>query len=121
MSYTYKSVHLPSPVEGKANFAPKMVVPNQALTMQEILERFTRGEALPIGKEFNFWEGDEDLEKISKLDITQRMEFIEHQKDVKKRWEEQERKREIREEAERLNKEAAAAKAADSAKADNTP
>lgn len=72
----------------------KIVVPNQSLSLEEILDRFTRGEPLPIGKDFNYdEEGDDDLEKVAAGDLVDREEYVEKLKETKRRYDVQEKKR----------------------------
>lgn len=73
-----------------------LTVPNQSLTLKEILKRFVRREALPIEQEGVYHEGDHDLEKVANEDIVVRYELLEEQRqkvrDLKKRLNEQEEK-----------------------------
>lgn len=63
----------------------KHVVPNQSMTLQQILQRFIKHEALPIVKEGFYAEGqDLDLEKVVQEDVTVREEiYQEHKEKVK--------------------------------------
>lgn len=45
------------------------VVPNQSLTLKDIIQRFIRKESLPIGREGIYNEQLGDLEKIAREDI----------------------------------------------------
>jgi len=54
-----------------------VVVPNQSMTLREIIKRFTRREALPIEKNGVYESRFGDLEKLSREDITVRMETAE--------------------------------------------
>lgn len=82
----------------------KAVVPNQSLSLQEILQRFTRGEPLEIGREgATFDDGDEDLEKVKNADLVDKAEFAERMKQTQKNWDKQE-KRKADKERERLDK-----------------
>lgn len=75
------------------------VVPDQSMSLEEILQRFTRGEQLPIGMEVS--EGDEsgdnplnmDLEKIANSDLVDKEEFIGKLRDIQKRYDTQEREK----------------------------
>lgn len=92
-----------NPVVGKGLLieAPKMTVPDQAYSLKEILERFTRNEALPIGKQaFDGAEGasDEqlldrgvDMEKLRVSDLTEKDEYIANEKALQERYNAQER------------------------------
>lgn len=99
----YKSIALPEPTVGKSFKGIKdQTVPNSSMSLQEILERFTRNEALPIGKDAQYHESDDDLEKIAKSDLVDRVEFMNGLEDVKKRHDKQEKDRKKRLEAEAL-------------------
>lgn len=61
------------------------------MSLQEILQRFTRNETLPIGKDVSYHESDDDLEKISHMDIVDKLEFVEAQKETQKVFDRQEK------------------------------
>lgn len=78
-----------------------MVVPNMSLSLQEILERFTRGEPLEIGKDYNYDEqGDDDLEKVRHMDLVDRQEYVDKLKQTKKFYTAQEKARAEKRQAE---------------------
>lgn len=64
-------------------------VPNQSLSLREIIRRFIRRESLPVHMEGVYEERFGDLEKMSKADIVEQMETVESLKssidDFKKR------------------------------------
>jgi len=60
--------------------ATVVTVPNQAMTIQTIIERFTRGERLPIKKEGYYSTKFGDIEKMDNLDITEKMEVAQELK-----------------------------------------
>lgn len=120
----FKSIAIPEPSEGFRITAKKAVVPNMSMSLEEILRRFTRGEKLAIGNDGNFDDGDDDLEKISHMDMVDREEFADKLKHTRQAWEKQEKQKQ-KAEKERLDKLAvekiaadklAAEKAANSAK-----
>lgn len=79
----FKSTAIPSKAEGKRFDGPKQVVPNQSMSLQDILERFTRGEALPVGMDVNYENVfGTDLEKVVHYDLVDRSEFIEKVKAI---------------------------------------
>jgi len=51
-----------------------VTVPNQAMTIQTIIERFTRGEKLPVLKEGTYSTKFGDIEKMANMDITEKEE-----------------------------------------------
>lgn len=55
----------------------KCVVPNQSMSLKEILQRFVRREALPVARQGIYEERFGDLEKLSKADITEQLERVE--------------------------------------------
>lgn len=90
----FKSSASPAPYPGKKKFGKKLTAPDQSMSLKEILTRFTRNEALPIGKDVEYGdEGDEDLEKISGMDLTEQAEIIEKQKAIRERFVKQEKDR----------------------------
>lgn len=65
----------PVPVEAQDySKVKKQTVPNQSLTLRDIIKRFIRKESLPIGREGIYNETLGDLEKIAREDLTQRHE-----------------------------------------------
>lgn len=82
----------------------ELTVPNQAMSLQEILERFTRKERLPVGKDVVFYDEqyDVDIEKLSRMDLAERDEFLQFQRSVKARYERQEAAKKAAEEAAKL-------------------
>lgn len=51
-------------------------VPDQSMSLQEIIRRFTRKESLPIEKEGTYETRFGDLEKIGNMDLTEQSEKI---------------------------------------------
>lgn len=98
----FRSVACPLPSKGVKLSGKKLVVPDQSLPLREILERFTRHEALPIGHKVD-WGGvddeapeselDVDLEKLAHADLTEKDEFREKVLAVKSKYEEEEKAR----------------------------
>lgn len=117
----YKSIANPKPTPGVVFKGEKLVVPNQAISLQEILERFTRNEALPIGKEPVFHESEDDLEKISKADLVDKAEFSQKLIDTQKKYEKQEKARKKKIEEEERAKIAAELAAKEKAKGSEPP
>lgn len=74
-----------------------LTIPDQSLSLQDILERFTRNETLPVdmGGEF----GDEDfdnplnvdLEKMGRADLTEKADYYNALEQLKKRYKAQEK------------------------------
>jgi len=54
----------------------RCTVPNQSLSLKEIVKRFIRREQLPVAKNGVYEERFGDLEKISKMDIYDQMEVV---------------------------------------------
>lgn len=99
----YKSKSIPVPYEGQSGFPPKLVQPNQSMSLEEILERFTRGEPVAIGRDVQYHESDDDLEKVSNMDLVDKAEYVDKLKQTQKNYEKQERKK-AKAEKERLEK-----------------
>lgn len=90
----YKTVAFPVMSKGVSfEGVKKSVVPNQALTLQEILARFTRGEAVNVAREGNYHDGPDDLEKVANMDLVDKQEYIDNLKTTQKNYEKQERKK----------------------------
>lgn len=53
----------------------RCVVPKQSLSLREIVKRFVRRESLPLSKVGVYEERFGDLEKISKSDIIEQMDY----------------------------------------------
>lgn len=71
-----------------------LTVPNDALTIRQIIARFVRNQSLPVQKEGVYMDVGEDIEKIRKADFTEREEFLarhgEKVKSMKKKLDEKE-------------------------------
>lgn len=89
----YKSIACPEFPPQPYVKRKKLTVPNQSMSLQEILQRFTRGEPLPIGNEVSFHESDDDLEKVKTMDLVDRETYVDHLKQTQKDFEKQERRR----------------------------
>lgn len=113
----FKAIAFPEPSKGSTIAGKSMVVPHQALSLREILERFTRAEELPVFHEGNYDDGEDDLEKVAHADLVDKEEFMHKMEDVKKRFEAQEKRKKkqaeekaIAEAAKRLREEEASKK-----------
>lgn len=84
----YKGVAWPSPTPGEKRKGKKEVVPDQSLSLKEILRRFVRNEALPVGHKAVYGSDGEidpesdsqfniDQEKAKHWDLTEKDEFRE--------------------------------------------
>lgn len=58
----------------------RQTVPKQSLSLKEILRRFVRREELPMTKEGVYETRFGDLEKISRMDIVDQMDYVDHLK-----------------------------------------
>lgn len=69
-----------------------LTVPDAAMSLQEMIERFTRNESVDLGFPVNYHESEDDIEKLRLLDPVEKREYIERMKQVQKDFEaEQER------------------------------
>lgn len=90
----FKSNAIPGASKGIRIKGKSQVVPNQSLSLKEILERFTRNEPLPVGHDVSSDEdGDEDLEKLKHADLVDKFEYIDKLKAVQKEHQEKEDKK----------------------------
>lgn len=89
----FKSIAIPGPSMGVKITGKKIVVPDQSLSLQEILDRFTRGEPLEIGRDVQYHESDDDLEKMSHLDPVDKAEYIEKLKETQRKFDRQEKQK----------------------------
>lgn len=55
----------------QVKFGKRVTVPNQAMSLREMLKRFVRREPLPVEKEGVYIETEYDLEKIPHMDRTE--------------------------------------------------
>lgn len=116
----WKSSSIPTPSKGVVYTDKKIVVPNQSMSLEEILHRFTRGEPLAIGREVQYHESDDDLEKVSNMDLVDRQEFVEKLKSTRKEYDKQEKARK-KAEADRIEKLAVEKLAAEKKAAEQPP
>lgn len=77
----------------------RCTVPNQSLTLQEIVKRFIRRESLPISKEGVYEDRFGDLEKLAKADIIEQMAKVEELKSQIKAFQDREKARAAKEAA----------------------
>lgn len=97
---------------------PEITVPNDAISLEEMLRRFTVGEPLDVEHSGNYVddlsEDDEytdpalagvDLEKMAKADLVDKEEFIGRLKKSRETFEAQEKEKRDKEEAERKERE----------------
>lgn len=89
----FKSNACPPVSGGMLIKAKKEVQPNQTMSLEEIISRFTRGEALAIGQEYQYHESEDDLEKVSKMDLVDREEYVNKLKSTQKEFEKQEKRK----------------------------
>lgn len=89
----FKSKAIPDIVPGVTATGKKLVVPNQSISLEEILRRFTRGEPLQIGRDVQYHESEDDLEKISKMDLVDQEEFRQRQLETQELFKQQEKDR----------------------------
>lgn len=89
----FKSQANPGPSEGLEIKSVKQVVPSQAMPLSEILERFTRNEALPIGHAVQYDESEEDISKLSHMDLVDKAEYVDKLNQTKKKYEAQEKEK----------------------------
>lgn len=67
---------------------PIVTVPNQSMTLKDILTRFIRKQSLPVQHEGSYHVvGDTDLEKMAKADWVDQNEFLQRYKKYTKRME----------------------------------
>lgn len=77
----------------KVSDLDSMTVPNEAMSLREIIERFTKGAPVPsIAREGVFNQGDfddQDLEKVPGLDLVEKSEFTAAVTEKRKQLEEE--------------------------------
>jgi len=89
----FRAISIPTPAKGQGNFPPKQVQPNQSMSLEEILERFTRGEPVAVGRDIQYHESDDDLEKVKNMDLVDREEYMDKLKQTRKDFDKQEKKK----------------------------
>lgn len=93
----YKSISCPAPSVGIINTSKRLVVPDQSMSLEEILSRFTRGESVAIGHETSYHESEDDLEKLSRMDLVDKGEYIDKLRQTQRNFENQEKRKAERE------------------------
>lgn len=96
----FKTTSLRKPSEGLSFIGVEvLVVPDQAMSLEEILKRFTRSEPLPVGFNGRYDddvsdednpEKDIDLEKLVHADLVDRAIYAEKMRAIVKEYEKQE-------------------------------
>lgn len=93
----YRSYAIPKPSKGRSFVGIKsQLVPDQSMSLKEILTRFTRGESVPVGHTGQFDENADsedsiDYEKLAHADLVDKEEHYRKLEDVKIRYEKQEK------------------------------
>lgn len=91
------SLSIPKPSKGQSFVGVKSVfVPDQSMSLEEILRRFTRGEAVPLGHETHYDEHAEsddsiDIEKMAHADLVDKAEYYQKLEEVKIAYDKQEK------------------------------
>lgn len=71
---------VPSRNRGESNYGPSMTIPDQTMSVAEIMQRYARG--LPIeGAKVPLYDEDNDMPDINRLDLAERQEMIQQAKD----------------------------------------
>lgn len=107
----FKAVAFPPTSPGERSIDVDMVVPDQSMTLKEILLRFTRNETLPIGRDPMYSDGLEDIEKLRDMDLVDREAYVTELKAKQAKYKAQEeakRKAAVEAEIKRQAEEAAA-------------
>lgn len=91
----FKSIACPEPSKGQSfEGVIDQLVPDQSMSLKEILERFTRGESVYAGNNVSFDDdSDVDLEKLGNSDLVDKAEYKDHLKEIQKKYEKQEQKK----------------------------
>lgn len=71
---------MPRVFEDNSKWSKKVVIPNQSMTLSEILRRFVKREPLPVSQEGIYHEGEYDLEKLAKEDFVVKDEVLDEVK-----------------------------------------
>lgn len=84
---------------------PSMTIPDETLTIKEILQRYTSGQPIPGGKE-PIYEGEEPTFPLNweKLDLEEKMQYLNNARQALQDHEEETRKK-IKESQEKLRQE----------------
>lgn len=69
------------PPDHEKNGLPSLTVPNQAMSIQEIMRRFAQGLTVE-GERVPVYNGEEELPDLKRMDLVDRQEFAEHVKET---------------------------------------
>lgn len=96
----FRSFAAPEPSLGVSYaHCKEIVVPDQGMSLKEILERFTRGEPVEQGHPVSYGEDESDnplnvdLEKLRNSDLVEKAEYADKLKEIQKTHQSQERKK----------------------------
>lgn len=90
----YKNSSLPPSRKGVDYSKEELLTkPNESMSLTEIISRFMRGEALPVGQDGEYFEGEEDLEKLKKMDIVDRTEYKDRMTKIVEQYQKEEEER----------------------------
>jgi len=113
----FKALSSPPVSKGQAGGRKKQVVPDQAMSLEEILKRFVRNEPLPVGRQGLYHEGEDDLSKLDDMDPTEKKEYADRLRQTQREYKEQQRVKRVKIETEERAKIAAKLAAEIAAKA----
>lgn len=68
----------PPPRQFEVILGPSMTIPDQTMSIKDIMARFTRGLPIEGGKTPIYYGEDNDFPDMSRLDISERQEIIEN-------------------------------------------
>ena len=60
--------------EGEKDFGISLTVPDQALTVRDLITRYTRGRALPAGRT-PIWNGEEEFPDFERMTIQEQLDY----------------------------------------------
>lgn len=61
--------------EGEINTGKSETIPNQSMTVREMIEQYRRGLPMEVGK-VPVYNGEQELPDLSKMDLVERQEYI---------------------------------------------
>lgn len=75
--FTFQTIYLRHPDEGEVNLEPSETVPDQALTVQEIMDKYARGLQFDLRSKVPIYEGDDDIPDFKNMDLSEIQTFAE--------------------------------------------
>lgn len=67
----YKSRNNAEPAKGEVNYSPSLTIPNEAMSLREIMDRYARGLPLSRSNKTEVYHGEEEMPDLHTMDLSE--------------------------------------------------